>query len=177
MARYKDTDHGKSVTAAAMLHRNAVARDGGLCVVCGGVCGPEDVRRRCERDPLRGDTAMNFVAMCRACQDFLGKKLPPPARRVYHFYDASRFRRTMRRTWNIGLFVLGLTVYGALWASAGWAVYQGFGNPFSAIATGVLMAMLLGIAYRIAVLGRDRPPTARVVHHHTFEPQSVRVVE
>lgn len=157
------------MTTTIELMRAAVEREGGLCVVCGGRCGPDDARRRSDPDQF-GDCAMNWVAMCRACRAFLAGKAPPPAQRVFHYHDAGRIKRAWRRFWNIGLFVLSVSVYAALWGIAGYTIWSSIDSPLEAFGTAVLMLFLIALAYRVAVV-RDGPPT--IVHHHTHAPQRV----
>ena len=153
----------------------AVARTDGHCVFCGGTCRSTDARRHSDPGPY-GDSAANFAAMCVPCQQFFAGKAPAPARRVFHFYDASRARLALRRFWNVGLFALSVTVYSALWGIAGLMLWHGIDSPFKAFGTALLMLFLISLAYRITVLRDTHRPHTQTVHH-TFDPQLVRVTQ
>lgn len=76
--------------------REAVARDGGRCSVCGRPCGEREAWRCREAGPL-GDSADNFSAMCLKCALFLSREGVRPAQYVMHFYDAGRLRWVFSR--------------------------------------------------------------------------------
>lgn len=76
--------------------REAVARDGGRCSVCGRPCGEREAWRCREAGPF-GDSAGNFSAMCLKCALFLSRGGAAPARYVVHTFDAGRVRWALSR--------------------------------------------------------------------------------
>lgn len=167
---------GMSFIANAETMRAAIARDGGLCVTCGRPCKAGEARQRIVADKAPDDP-INWVAMCRACQEALAGRLPPPASFVYHVHDASRFRTRLRQVVHWTLATFTFTVLAVLGAALGWFLYVGVHGVEEVLFSLLASALLLGAAYGIflRVIGEHGPPVQRV--HHTHEPQTVTVKE
>src|SRR5688500_3556004 len=132
-----------SVIANAETMRAAIARDGGLCVTCGRPCQAGEVRQRIVADRAPDDP-MNWVAMCRACQEARAGRLPPPARFVYHVHDATVTRERIYRIGRTSLAAIMILSWIGFAAVFGYLLAlgsQGLVSHLIATASGLLLLM------------------------------------
>lgn len=102
--------------------REAVARDGGRCSVCGRPCGEHEAWRCREAGPL-GDSADNFSAMCLKCSLFLSREGVKPARYIVHTYGVARLRWAFSRLLVYAGLASFLTYYGMFAVFSYYAVF------------------------------------------------------
>lgn len=164
-------------TPSLPLLREAVARDGYRCVVCGRPCQDHDARRRIDAGAL-GDTPDNWSAMCAPCRVWLDGKAPPPARYIAHIHDARRLRRIARKVVGYGAILLAVAVLMALGAMAGWLIYTSRHGIWELLGAALLIVLLLVLGGGLlkGLFGSaDEAPVQRV--HHSFDEQHVHLRE
>lgn len=151
----------------------AIARDGGLCVICGRPCASGEARRRIVAD-LAPDSPMNWVAMCHPCQEALAGRLPPPARYVYHMHNITKIRRQLYELTRWSLVTITAATwlgFAVLLGSLMWAGAEGAAWHLFMMLSAFL---LLGMVWK-AFQGWQQAPVQRV--HHSHDPQTVVVRE
>lgn len=152
--------------------REAVARDGGRCSVCGRPCGEREAWRCREAGPL-GDSADNFSAMCLKCSLFLSREGVKPARYIMHVYEAGRLRWAFSRlmVYVVGVSLLTFYVFFAVLSYQAVFVWtrRTPGDLFGLLAVSIfVVAVACYVLVALWRFGRAALAELRAIHRAVF---------